>query len=579
MLVQSVLTALLAALALAPPFVESTLTVPDREELVEGAEGKELDAYLERCELFGFSGSVLVAREGRVVLRKGYGEARPGEGVRNSPETLYDIASASKQITAAAILKLESLGTLSTEDSIAKHLADVPKEHEEVTIQHLLNHTAGFPRSGPSGGGPDLDTAMAGYLRAKRARAAGRQHEYYNGGYAMLAAIVERASGEAFETWVDENLFAPAGMEHTYFIDSVAEADEPRLARTHDGGKLTNDYLSGWAYRGMGGVVTSVSDLHLWMQALFGGEILPEKSLAKLLEPALENYACGWYVLDRPKGRRVVSHGGTAPGFQSYIRYFVEDDVMVLLMSNREGMHWQVTWGLSAMLVDEDAKSPPPPQTVRWGDDQLDELVGRYTSKKSGDLVVRREGGALHIGAEGQAAIALLSGEKPAKKAEFKAERELAAEIVEALLAGDAGPIESSLASGIPKSWPNMILTSFLPKHVDKHGEILSSREIGARFDAESKRVHVWVRLHHPEVDTTVEIGFEGDKLRMLDMKAPRFPAELAFAPVGKKELAAFDFSDRTLPTLSLATKSRGPAALELKLGSKGYRFERDQED
>ena len=145
----------------------------DRAPVVAGKLGRELDAYLETCAVFGFSGCALVQQDGKLLLRKGYGLARPYLGTPNTPETLYDIASASKQVTAAAILLLESRGELSTDDSIADHLPGVPKEHREVTLYHLLTHTSGFRRGGPAGSGADLQAALTTYFEADRSGRAG----------------------------------------------------------------------------------------------------------------------------------------------------------------------------------------------------------------------------------------------------------------------------------------------------------------------------------------------------------------------------------------------------------------------
>lgn len=570
-LIRSLLAGWIAVATLASSFASPV----ERKTIVSGPKGGELDRYLQRCELFGFSGSVLVARGKEVLLRKGYGEARPGEEVPNTPETLYDIASASKQFTATAILKLEAERKLSTNDSIAMHLADVPGQHHEVTIQHLLNHTSGFSRFGRGGGGTDRDKAVASYLAAPRHRAAGAKHEYYNGGYALLAAIVERVSGVPYDTYVSEELFGPAGMQHSFLMDT-AEEDDPLLARSHDGGKLTTDYLRHWSYKGMGGVITSVSDLHLWIRALHSGKILPEKSLKKLFTPALDNYACGWYVLPRPRNAKVVSHGGTAPGFQSYIRHFVEEDVLVLVMSNREGMHWQVTWALSAMMVKEEAKSPPPPETVEWPAEKLDALTGVFSSKKNGRLVVRRAGGALRLGAEGPGAIAILTGTKPTKDDDYEWERTRAAEIIAELLAGSSELLGKDLMPHIPSSWPRTILTRTWPEHVKQHGDISSFEEIGARYDPRTKRVSAWVRLHHPEKTTTVEIAFVDQKLNIFDLKASNYPIERAYAPIDKKKrFATFDFSTDKLPTMEIEAKRGGGAALKIKVGSKTYEFVR----
>ena len=127
------------------PTIEPTSTI------VNGERGKQLDDLLQRFTRFGFSGAVLVARNGEILLANGYGLAERSAQIPNRPDTLFEIASTSKQFTAAAILQLESRGKLKVSDSIARHLPSVPEADRKITIFHLLTHTSGFPRNGPSG--------------------------------------------------------------------------------------------------------------------------------------------------------------------------------------------------------------------------------------------------------------------------------------------------------------------------------------------------------------------------------------------------------------------------------------------
>jgi CubicO group peptidase (beta-lactamase class C family) len=150
--------------------------------VVQGDLGREIDRLLVGCADWGFSGSVLVVRKDEVLVRKGDGLAERALGVPNTPDTLLEIASVAKQFTAAAVLKLQEQGRLSTDNSIAEWLSDVPKEHLGVTIDHLLAHTSGFPRMGPTGDGPDAAAAMAAYLADGRIRDIGTDFEYWNGG-------------------------------------------------------------------------------------------------------------------------------------------------------------------------------------------------------------------------------------------------------------------------------------------------------------------------------------------------------------------------------------------------------------
>jgi CubicO group peptidase (beta-lactamase class C family) len=198
--------------------------------------GKALDEYLTSLEHFGFPCQVL-ARHGRVLLNKGYGLADVDNQEPVSTRTLYNIASLSKQFTAAAILDLERRGKLTISASISKFLADVPKDKRAITIQQLLTHMAG------------IDDDYAGYsrhpyltkedfLRSELARLLaskpGETFTYSNDGYTLLAAIIESASGENYESHLRNHLFVTAGMKDTSFVGELGNS-ATRLARSYDG--------------------------------------------------------------------------------------------------------------------------------------------------------------------------------------------------------------------------------------------------------------------------------------------------------------------------------------------------------
>jgi CubicO group peptidase (beta-lactamase class C family) len=557
----------------------------DRTAVVAGDDGARLDAYLTTLERFGFSGAVVVERGGELLLRKGYGVARPDDGTPNTPETLFDVASVSKQVTAAAVLKLAADGRLALDDPIADHLPGVPDEHADVTVIHLLTHTSGFPRSGPAGRGAELAPAVAQYLSGARVAEPGERFEYWNGGYALLAGVVESVTGETFEAWVRTNLFEPAGLAATDFIET-ARVDRARIAATHDGRRqLATEYLRGWSYRGMGGVLTSVSDLAAWCRALFGGEVLPAGELETMLTPRLGDYACGWYVFETESGRRVVQHGGTAPGFQSYVRWFPDEEALFVVACNREGMHWQVAWGLAALLLGEDPKAAQPPETAAWPSGELAALAGTWEASDGGTLVIAAEDGSLRVGALGAEAIALLTERPPIGRPDRSAApspkdvawaEERALGIVGELADGRCDLLGAELLPHIPESWPKTVLTRLWPAEEERWGELRGTRSLGAWFDAASGRTRVFLRLERERGERSLEVAFVGRALNIFDLQASPAPVELAFVPVAEDRLVAFDF--RAEPPAALRVKGGGKE-LELTARSGGRAtFRRVQE-
>lgn len=144
----------------------------------------------------GYSGAVLVAQNGEIILHKGYGLADRERRIQNTPSTLFHVASVGKIFTAAAVLKLEMQGKLKTSDLISKYLGEFPKEKSGATIHHLLTHTAGLTVDGST---PDYSSRKAFVQSVKDAPVEskpGEKYRYTNAGYIVLAAIVEEVSGQ-----------------------------------------------------------------------------------------------------------------------------------------------------------------------------------------------------------------------------------------------------------------------------------------------------------------------------------------------------------------------------------------------
>jgi CubicO group peptidase (beta-lactamase class C family) len=172
--------------------------------------------YLDTLDRAGFSGVVLVEYRGETVISDGYGYSDIAKGRRNTPQTVFDIGSITKQFTAAAIMKLEMEGKLSTEDSLSKFFRDVPPDKSCITLHHLLRHSSGLR----SNIGDDYDSISTisfidSVLHSPLRFPCGTAFSYSNIGYSLLAIIVERTSGLPYETYLYENLWRPAGMKNT----------------------------------------------------------------------------------------------------------------------------------------------------------------------------------------------------------------------------------------------------------------------------------------------------------------------------------------------------------------------------
>jgi len=352
-------------LLLLPLLLLATLSGPawaGDDEVVSGDLGKELDATVARASHGAFWGAVLVAKEGKILLAKGYGEA-DYESRPNTANTLFEIASVSKLFTAAAVLRLAMDGKLKLSDPIAKHLRGVPKDKREITIHHLLTHTSGLRQDAGVPYASKISRAeyIRHVLKDPLVTRPGEVFAYNNAAYALLAALVEEVSGTSFEKYSEQKLFGPAGMKDTGFIGD-SDLDKTRQAARR-GERMPNataiDWFWGWGYRGMGGVVTTVHDLYLWDRALKGDRILDARTREIYYDPYREGYACGWRVERTERGTLKVHHSGGGHGFACQYSRLPEDDVVVAVLSNGKTNLFEIEKALLDVIL------PPPTITAR----------------------------------------------------------------------------------------------------------------------------------------------------------------------------------------------------------------------
>jgi CubicO group peptidase (beta-lactamase class C family) len=303
--------------------------------------------------------SVLVVRDGKVVFSKSYGMANVEERIAATPDTNYRLASVTKQFTAAAILQLAKRGKLSLDDPITKYLA-LPGYANAITVRHLLTHTSGllaYEDLIPEGTTRQVKDADALDLLAKQSTTyfpPGTQYRYSNTGYAFLALIVERVSGQRFADYLRENIFAPAGMSATVaFEEGISTV--PRRAfgysRSELGWHRTDQSLTS-AVLGDGGIYTSIDDLVHWIAWLESGRFDEALVPANATDNPTERYGFGWRISEH-RGRRLVSHTGETMGFRNAIVRFPEQHLAVVVLTNRnEGTPYRIATDIADMFLE-----------------------------------------------------------------------------------------------------------------------------------------------------------------------------------------------------------------------------------
>jgi CubicO group peptidase (beta-lactamase class C family) len=380
------------------------------KETIKGKHGTELDRYLTRIAPFGFSGALLVAKNGKVVHNKGYGRAIREKDIRNTAETVFSVGSLTKQFTATAILRLEMQGRLNIHDYIGKYVGDVPADKEGITIHHLLTHTAGVINY--TGGDYEIayrDETIQKILDSPLLFSPGEHYEYSNAGYSLLAAIIEIASGQPYEEYLNENLFKPIGMAFTGY--RIPNWDERVVANWYVGGTNNGKPLEKpypyWNLLGNGGILSTTEDMYKWYLVLKDDSILSADARKKLFTPFLENYAYGWGVSKTESGI-LIQHGGASDlGSSADFRWFVDCDMVIILFCNQSyGQRplisyvrdkiQKLAFGKSIALPPEIPKSDVAPSR---------RFEGIYKLSTGGYLEVSTEAGSLTLTTKGQDAI------------------------------------------------------------------------------------------------------------------------------------------------------------------------------
>lgn len=322
---------------------------------------KKVENYLAKLDKIGYSGSVLIALNGKPVISRGFGYSDVERKLKNSPNTIFDVGSITKQFTAAAILKLEMQGKLSTEDNISKYFQTTPLDKSNITIHHLLRHSSGL--RGEVGGDYEKITEaefVAKVLSSPLRFPVGTRFSYSNVGYSLLALIVEKVSGQSYEQYLYENLWKIAGMEITGYtrpnfdknLIAVGYRMEKRWGKpTEKEWDKDAPYLH---LKGNGGILSTTGDLFKWDQALLTDKILSSEAKQKYYHPALREdetgnsiYAYGWDVMKTDRNTRRVWHNGSNNVFYADFHRFIDEGVAIILMTNQ----WQNSFNATGQVI------------------------------------------------------------------------------------------------------------------------------------------------------------------------------------------------------------------------------------
>ena len=382
-----------------------------------------------------FSGSVLVARRGMVLLKKAYGFADLETKRLNQPDTQFRIASLSKSFTAMAILVLRQKGLLGLDDPLSDFFPEGPGAWRNVRLRHMLGHTSGIPdyeillnvqkmedyslwRAKPGNLAYVFEKALSSDLDFEP----GSKYKYSNTGYLLLGHIVEMVSRESYGAFVERELVNRFGMansgEDRYDLFLLNRA-KPYLLKPE---RTDKEYFAGFAFdggmlvepprmrmetpNGAGGMYSTAEDLFSWIQGLIQ---LAERDpdFEDVFRPGLKGYAMGWFV-DERHGRKRIWHSGGLPGFISILEYYPEESAAIVLLGNTDQYSGPLAEDLAAILFGQSYPLPRRHRLIDLALAQLNPLIGQYRNGGGSIYTVSRDKGRLVIAQGDELSSAML---------------------------------------------------------------------------------------------------------------------------------------------------------------------------
>jgi CubicO group peptidase (beta-lactamase class C family) len=288
--------------------------------------------------------SLAVLTNGQIALAKGYGFANAEHEVPAKPQTIFQSGSMGKQFTATAVMMLVEEGKLGLDEKIAKYFTNAPGNWRNVTVRHLLTHTAGFtdyPKEFDLRRDYTEEELLQQVMAIPLAFAPGEKQSYSNLGYWTLGFLIHKVTGKFYGDFLQERIFVPLGMSTTRVI---SEAD---IVTNRAGGYLlvkgqlnNQDWVSpSLKTTADGSLYLTVHDAAKWDAALYTDKLLRRSSLEQMWTPVklnsgkTHNYGFGWFLLSF-RGQRIIEHGGSWQGFKSHILRYPEGGLTVVVFAN-----------------------------------------------------------------------------------------------------------------------------------------------------------------------------------------------------------------------------------------------------
>lgn len=382
--------------------------------------GSLIENYIHTYEkLHRFSGSILVMKDDKVLISKGFGSANIELQVNNSPQTKFRLGSITKQFTALAILQLEERGLINTNDPISKFIPDYPKGNN-ITILNLLTHTSGIPGF----------TSFPEFEESKMLQASpiqiidrfkniplifqpGTKFKYSDSGYIILGYILEKVTGKLYQEYLNENIFEPLNMYNTGYDNPNIILQNRASGYVYKDGILCNaDYINMSQPFSAGAMYSTTEDLYKWDRALYSNTLLKSSSLKEMFTKYKENYGYGWYI-DDYNSHKKIWHNGLIDGFSAVITRLPDDNICIVVLSNFiDTPILQINNDIMAILFGKPYRNPENLKTINIDEQIINDYLGSYEINSDLRIDIKLTNNHLFIQPTGQGKFEIFSKEK-----------------------------------------------------------------------------------------------------------------------------------------------------------------------
>ena len=541
----------------------------------------ETRTYLRRLEKLGFAGVVLVAKGETPLFAEGFGLADRERGLSWSPATASNLGSITKQFTGAAILALEEEKKLSVSDPITRYFDGVPADKAGITLHELLTHSSGLADPGDIG---DYDAVpLPEYVRRVLAEPLrfqpGRGYEYANANFSLLGAIVEKLSGVSYERFLRERFFLPTGMHETGY--QLPLWGDDRTAQGYIDGKRWGTVIERsmaadgphWALRANGGIQSTAYDMLRWARALLAGRVLSPASMKKLWAPHVSEggdtfYAYGWSIAKAPDGTKVVTHNGGNGIFFADLAIMPDTGHVVFLMTNVIAENRSANSLLEQVGMRFLAGKPYPsiPEIVDMAEAALAAFAGTYRLPgDGGGYVLKMDGQALFIEAQGQKAFDLLNSVRAAEPGRLEKLSRLTGQILAGNMKGDFTPLFKAYGGEVPIERLKTGWAESIQMIEQNNGKILSHEVLGAARTQDRDECVVRFTCEKGHADMTYVWDNEKEG-RLLGRSVRGLNVRLRLHPSGQREFFTWDGGIR--PPKIVRFEDDPSGRLSLRLGA-----------